>query len=90
MNPTTLPTFKHPYQRLRYAVVKSLLIEELAMTHRQAEAVLAEGQIASHVPEGSKQRRWLAKDVLDFMTRFREGRVSLGKGVTDGGTNVLT
>jgi hypothetical protein len=84
------PAFKHPFQRLRYAAVKALLIEELALTHRQAEAVLAGGAIPSHIPSGTKQRRWLVKDVLDYVAAGREGRVSLGKGVTDGGTNVLT
>ena len=80
---------KHPFQRLRYGVVRAALIEALAYTYREAEAVLRDDTcLPSFTPPGAKQKKWLAKDVLDFIGRVQQdGGVSLGKGSTGGGTS---
>lgn len=80
---------KHPFQRLRYGVVRAALIEALAYTYREAEAVLRDdARLPSFIPPGSTQKKWLAKDVLDFIRRVQQdGGVSLGKGSTGGGTS---
>jgi len=79
-------TPKHPYEQLRYSVVLAALREELAWTRKQAEDALTDGRLPDWPHDLHSHRLWLAKDVLAFLDRVKQGDpLLLGKGGAGGG-----
>lgn len=77
--------FKHDFQQLRYATVKQALMDELVWTHRRSEQALRDGELPPWTHAVGQQKRWLAKDVVDFIAKVKQGdSVLLGKGAADG------